>query len=856
MQALGSFLVASRLEPEDAATYELLHSAVDEAKGAHIVVESDRSGGSHGLRDDALAARCGATCTNDSETSPKQVHRIEEVANTNDSMIEGDYSDPDPNSSTALDCLSSNADGTAKAVDLLAVSGSERNKDTDAAEHAADRLAKMNLDGGVESRQGFEHHGEGMCDVPERGLWGASILIAAADTSRELKSLSEHDAASVLDPEDLLLSGSEHGPEGGRDVRVNSSGGEKRVVESVTLVSSPEGDFPDGEAEADSGNVGGVPIQTAKKVSGPEEGAHRLSWSVNMDKERAKEVAAEESLQTVEIEEVQSVHSETPLITSIGEMFSVEGVSNEDPEPSMNISLVVDENEDVVSPGGNEFSTPKRDSGSVSLVNKYGETLEVRVEGDLMLNANKLEPGGFLIGEAVPATGVVADVEYSGEFSASEDIDLPKGLANVEAARVEGQEEAERGIARSTEEERVSVDAAVQKGGAKSNDISVLDVTPEEVVAMESAMTADTNEIVGGGDEVTVETKGWTSPITEESEGIEIRMEDSGVGLEDEIASREDLESEAAADSCEAGQGQKEDADSTLSGASSLIGSGKTLNELVERFSEQVQGQGSANDSNSIPDAAGLGGTEGGESELSPSTSGSTGSGGGSTGDVDGSTSVIRVSQAVRDAEPADSLPATTEDLVEPLSPTSDGEVVGVGQEERTPEEDPARVGNRGGSATAVGDDKVGTATGVTEELGGSVGAESSKARGSVGTGSVPEEEARRARSKAKLGLARLQQGQTKKALNLFQNVASIDPEWWGGFYYTALGKRPVAMVSGPAAICSRRIIPNHLNPSCFRTTFSFKMLYKNQNEVFEGMKVLDRQASLIVFKSFDGPSL
>ncbi|CAM9865312.1 unnamed protein product [Scytosiphon promiscuus] len=51
----------------------------------------------------------------------------------------------------------------------------------------------------------------------------------------------------------------------------------------------------------------------------------------------------------------------------------------------------------------------------------------------------------------------------------------------------------------------------------------------------------------------------------------------------------------------------------------------------------------------------------------------------------------------------------------------------------------------------------------------------------------VSEDDARRARAKAKLGLAKLQQGQAKKAASLFEKAASIDPGWWGGFYYAAL---------------------------------------------------------------------
>ncbi|CAB1110945.1 unnamed protein product [Ectocarpus sp. CCAP 1310/34] len=51
----------------------------------------------------------------------------------------------------------------------------------------------------------------------------------------------------------------------------------------------------------------------------------------------------------------------------------------------------------------------------------------------------------------------------------------------------------------------------------------------------------------------------------------------------------------------------------------------------------------------------------------------------------------------------------------------------------------------------------------------------------------VSEDDAKRARAKAKLGMAKLQQGQAKKAVSLFEKAASIDPGWWGGFYYAAL---------------------------------------------------------------------
>ncbi|CAM9759864.1 unnamed protein product [Ectocarpus sp. 6 AP-2014] len=51
----------------------------------------------------------------------------------------------------------------------------------------------------------------------------------------------------------------------------------------------------------------------------------------------------------------------------------------------------------------------------------------------------------------------------------------------------------------------------------------------------------------------------------------------------------------------------------------------------------------------------------------------------------------------------------------------------------------------------------------------------------------VSEDDVKRARAKAKLGMAKLQQGQAKKAVSLFEKAASIDPGWWGGFYYAAL---------------------------------------------------------------------
>lgn len=101
------------------------------------------------------------------------------------------------------------------------------------------------------------------------------------------------------------------------------------------------------------------------------------------------------------------------------------------------------------------------------------------------------------------------------------------------------------------------------------------------------------------------------------------------------------------------------------------------------------------------------------------------------------------------------------------------GEAIVAGQEERAAE---------GGLDDASGRGAAGTDADVD------VGAVDSD-DGGPAVATVSEEDARRARSKTKLGLARLQQGNTKKALPLFEKAASIDPGWWGGFFYSALGE-------------------------------------------------------------------
>ena len=95
---------------------------------------------------------------------------------------------------------------------------------------------------------------------------------------------------------------------------------------------------------------------------------------------------------------------------------------------------------------------------------------------------------------------------------------------------------------------------------------------------------------------------------------------------------------------------------------------------------------------------------------------------------------------------------------------------------------------------------------------GADVGAAADVEAGAAAVAAVSEEEGRRARSKAKLGLARLQKGQTKKALLMFEKSASIDPGWWGGFYYTALGERNRSVF---IAVCSTRSSRFTRLPSC-----------------------------------------
>lgn len=120
--------------------------------------------------------------------------------------------------------------------------------------------------------------------------------------------------------------------------------------------------------------------------------------------------------------------------------------------------------------------------------------------------------------------------------------------------------------------------------------------------------------------------------------------------------------------------------------------------------------------------------------------------------------------------------------------------VVGVGEAQGEkadagdPDGNPLVVGGVGETDVAGTSDGDGVGVGAAADGGAAVG-------GGVGTGdpaaatAVSEEEGRRARSKAKLGLARLQKGQTQKAVLMFEKAASIDPGWWGGFYYTALGE-------------------------------------------------------------------
>lgn len=68
----------------------------------------------------------------------------------------------------------------------------------------------------------------------------------------------------------------------------------------------------------------------------------------------------------------------------------------------------------------------------------------------------------------------------------------------------------------------------------------------------------------------------------------------------------------------------------------------------------------------------------------------------------------------------------------------------------------------------------------------------------------VSDEDQRRAKSKVKLGLARLAKGQTSNAAALFDKAASLDPNWWGGYYHAAVGEGfRITARAGPLGLAS-----------------------------------------------------
>lgn len=71
---------------------------------------------------------------------------------------------------------------------------------------------------------------------------------------------------------------------------------------------------------------------------------------------------------------------------------------------------------------------------------------------------------------------------------------------------------------------------------------------------------------------------------------------------------------------------------------------------------------------------------------------------------------------------------------------------------------------------------------------------EGSPVSGDAAPPAVSEEDERRAQSKVKLGLARLQKGQYNIAASIFDKAASLHPSWWAGYYYGAEGELHAAL--------------------------------------------------------------
>ncbi|CAM9170460.1 unnamed protein product [Ectocarpus sp. 6 AP-2014] len=77
------------------------------------------------------------------------------------------------------------------------------------------------------------------------------------------------------------------------------------------------------------------------------------------------------------------------------------------------------------------------------------------------------------------------------------------------------------------------------------------------------------------------------------------------------------------------------------------------------------------------------------------------------------------------------------------------------------------------------------------------------------GAAIVSDDDAKRARVKAKLGVAKLQQGEAEKAVSLFEQAALIDPGWWEVFYYAALAHETLGNTAAAAhALVSALGIP------------------------------------------------
>ena len=792
--------MASRLEPENPVMYELLHSTVDDARKASIGRESARVDDSMGSERDTGTTSYGVAGPHDSEES---VGLKENQGSTSlrSSVLEGNRPDPDLDKLT-MDSLFEHVGGPAamndaevgppdatvdialdpaqqqRMIDQQATSASEGEsqgpgfEDTYSGKQAEDRGRQINQNAGEEFSLLVNVHGKNVCSVPAKEFSGASVRIPAEDTSQQSELPGELEDTSLLTPSGFFLPRREHGPQDEADSSNdagNSLGQEERSFEPTTVVyqvASVEVDIPKKTTSATAGAVGeniDTDFVQVQQVVGPD-GAHEPSESMGTDSGRemsltngitiAEEMEVVETQQTVEVENVQTMRNRDPLIAS-NEGFLADEEVNNDFEPWMSASQGSDDKDKSW-----EDTPPQEKLGNDELPSiRTGDYFVQEAHGQRSENA--------------PATG------------AGGDMDPP-------ASRVTGQKATARGVDPSPEEARTTADAT-------EADVSIepFDVAPREaalVENMENATVGDAGEMGGPGEVVVdAEPRGWASFAATGGKETEVREIHADVGTRGESIPQKG--SSASEDTLGFGptynnqavyppndeQGEMEGAESTPSGTRSLSDIATTINGVMEPLLEEGEEQGAVVDSTSSADGAELGTKEGMTSKIVdvwPPDDGSSNSEGSSTGGDTNASSVSNKPPLVNDAGAPDSHVAVTEGPAGPLRPDADVESAGEGPEEDVAQGGTGSMAKEDIIASAINDEKTSTADRVEDS-----------GAGDASTLSIPEEEIRRARGKAKLGLARFQQGQTRKALILFEKAASIDPGWWGGFFYTALGE-------------------------------------------------------------------